>query len=69
MENEYVNYDYIIIDDIYLNKPIELVIGNDIEKYDRRKDEITLTYEQLAEIIIEAVRNERTGRRRYEKET
>ena len=64
-----MKYDYIIIDDIYLIKPIELVIGNDIEKFDSRNDEITLTYEQLEEIIIEAVRNERIGRGRNEKET
>ena len=59
MKDKHIKYDYIIIDDIYLIKPIELVIGNDIEKFDSRKDEITMTYEQLAEIIIEAVRNER----------
>lgn len=69
MKDEYINYNYLFLDDIYFDKPIELVIGNDIEKYDRKSDEITLTYEQLVEIIIEVVRNERMRRRKNEKET
>lgn len=52
-------YDYVILDDVYLNEEIELVVGRDIEKIDARNNEITLTYEQLSDIIIDVVRQER----------
>lgn len=62
-----MKYDYIIIDNIYLNKEIELVIGRDIEKFDARENEVVMTFEQLSDIIVDAVRCERSRKENYEK--
>lgn len=63
-----MKYDYIIIDDIYCSEPIELVIGRDVEKFDVRSDEIVMTLEQLSNIIVNAVKTERSRKESHEKE-
>lgn len=51
---------YVILDDVYMDKSIELFVGREIIDFDKSNNEIVITIEQLTELLKNIIKHERS---------